>query len=415
MKPVIPNRSTGCMLVRWMILAGIVSVSHPLTSIAQTLPPIGPSSVTPIPDTVGANPGSGITLTSCPGCSSSPPSGTSYGPGILGYGKFGGPGGCPSCGDNGCGEGCGENGCTPGRQPCDTCEGQTRLTRLFCALHNALSCPDPCYEPQWTDPANASLFTPAVRPGTYMQFQWDSGVNLTQPDRGEYFWAAIGKRGPGKPETQVSYNELSLYAEVGTNRFSFFVNTPYINLNGAVNGGAGNIGDLTLGTKTMLVDSELLQMTFMLSTTLPTGDPGDGTGTGHVSLTPSLLWAIKLYPETYWQGQAGYVMPFGGTQGYESGVFIFNNSLNHVLCRPLKDTELIGTIETSGWTFTSGGYTDPISGLRVSGNNTTYFSMGPGLRLVISDKVDIGFGVEFALTQDHFASTLYRTQFRWRF
>jgi hypothetical protein len=402
-------------LTSWIVLAGIVLVCHPIGAFAQNSPAPGNPAVAPLTDNDGSTAGSGITLASCPGCSTLPPSNANNGPGLFGYGKFSGPSGCASCGDPGCGEGCGENGCIPGRQPCDTCEGQNRLTRLFCSLHNALVCPDPCYEPQWVNAANASLFTAAVRPGTYMQLQWDSGVNLTQPDRGEYFWAAIGKRGPGKPETSVSYNELSLYAEVGTNRFSFFVNTPYINLNGDVNGGAGNIGDLTLGTKTVLIDSDLLLTTFMLSTTIPTGNPSDGTGSGHVSLTPSLLWALKLYPDTYWQSQEGYVMPFGGTPGYQSGIFIFNNSLNHVLCHPLKDAELIGTIESSGYTFTSGGYTDPTTGMRVSGNNTTYFSMGPGLRFVWSDRIDIGFGVEFALTQDHFAQTLYRTQFRWRF
>jgi hypothetical protein len=415
MHPVILGGTGRCILIRGIVLAGIALASCPISGFAQSSPTSGIPTVAPIPDIAAPAAGTGITQVSCPGCSSLPPTGTNISPGLFGYGKFGGPSGCAACGDAGCGDGCGENGCIPGRQACDTCEGQNRLTRLFCSLHNALVCPDPCYEPQWVNAANASLFTAAVRPGTYMQLQWDSGVNLTQPDRGEYFWAAIGKRGPAKPETSVSYNELSFYAEVGTSRFSFFVNTPYINLNGDVNGGAGNIGDLTLGTKTVIFDSELLLSTFMLSTTIPTGNPSDGTGSGHVSLTPSLLWALKLYPETYWQGQVGYVMPFGGTQGYESGVFIFNNSLNHVLCRPLKDTELIGTIESSGYTFTSGGFTDPTTGMRVSGNNTTYFSMGPGLRFVWSDKIDIGFGVEFALTQDHFAQTLYRTQFRWRF
>lgn len=416
MNPLIRGRTGRRSLVRRIFLTAIVMVCCPVEGFAQTTTSTATPTVAPLFDFPGSAPGTGIIQASCPGCSSLPPTGQPYGPGIFGYGKFGETGGCgAACGDVGCGEGCGEGGCVPGRQPCDTCEGQTRLTRLFCALHNALSCPDPCYEPQWIDPANASLFTPAVRPGTYLQFQWDSGANLTQPDRAEYFWAAIGKRGPSKPETKVNYNELSLYAEVGTNKFSFFINTPYINLHGDENGGAGNFGDISIGTKAMIVDSELLQTTFQFMTTLPSGNPSDGTGNGVYSFEPSLIWAVKLYPETYWQSQVGFWMPVGGTPGYMGSVFIFNNSLNHVLCHPMKDTELIGTIESSGWSFTSGGYTDPNTGLRLSGNNTTYFNLGPGLRLVVSDKLDVGFGVEFALTQDHFASTLYRTQFRWRF
>ena len=412
MSPLISRGSIQIAVGRGFMLVLLMGCT-PLLGLAQI--PSGTPTVAPLTGLAGSTLDPQVMQISCPGCSSLPPPGTGSGPGIFGYGRLGEPAGCASCGDLGCGEGCGENGCIAGRQPCDTCEGQTRLTRLFCALHNALSCPDPCYEPQWIDAANASLFTPAVRPGTYMYFQWDSGANLTQPDRAEYFWAAIGHRGPAKPETKVNYNELSLYTEFGTNKFSFFVNTPYVNQHGDVNGGGGNFGDLSLGTKAVLVDSELLLTTFQLSTTLPTGNPSDGTGTGHVSLTPSLLWAIKLYPETYWQSQVGYWIPFGGTQGYEGGVFTFNNSLNHVLCRPMKDTELIGTIESSLWSFGSGGYTDAVTGLKMPGNNMTYFSMGPGLRCVITDKLDAGFGVEFALTQEHFASTLYRTQFRWRF
>ena len=46
---------------------------------------------------------------------------------------------------------------------------------------------------------------------------------------------------------------------------------------------------------------------------------------------------------------------------------------------------------------------------------TTYFYVGPGMRLAFCDKLDIGFGVQFAVTGDHFAQQLYRTELRWRF
>jgi hypothetical protein len=285
---------------------------------------------------------------------------------------------------------------------------------MFCAFRNALCCPDPCYEPRWVDAANAALFVPSVRPATYTRLRWDAGRNLTEPDRAEYFWAAIGQKGPGQPERRLNYNELSLYQEMGGDRFSFYINMPYRNQEGAVNGGFGGFGDLTLGTKTVLIDSELMLFTFQLGTTIPTGLSGHGLGTGHVSMEPSLLYAIKLYPETYWQGQLGYWIPISGTPGFAGGVLFYNNSLNHVICRPLRDTALIGTIETSGWTFTSGSFTDA-NGVVRPANDTTYFNLGPGLRLAFCDKLDIGFGVQFAVTGNHFAQQLYRTELRWRF
>ena len=45
----------------------------------------------------------------------------------------------------------------------------------------------------------------------------------------------------------------------------------------------------------------------------------------------------------------------------------------------------------------------------------TYFTVGPGLRFSVCNKVDFGFGVQFAVTNDHFANQLYRTELRWRF
>ena len=43
---------------------------------------------------------------------------------------------------------------------------------------------------------------------------------------------------------------------------------------------------------------------------------------------------------------------------------------------------------------------------------TTYITLGGGMRLVICDKFDIGFGSSFAVTENHLADQLYRTEFR---
>ena len=401
----------------WWSLAGrvlvpaIMVLAFPWVASAQA--PAQPAA--PVMNAVAIQPdgsSSEITLTSCTGCGSVPGGGPAYGPGIYGWGHKYGPAPCDlgGCGD----EGCGEAGCAAGYYGCDPCLGQHGLTRMFCAFRNALCCPDPCYEPRWVDAANAALFVPSVRPATYTRLRWDAGRNLIQPDRAEYFWAAIGKNGPGKPETRVNYNELSLYQEVGGPKFSFYINMPYRNQEGDVNGGSGGFGDLTIGTKTVLIDSELMLFTFQLGTTIPTGLSGKGLGTGHVSMDPSLLYAIKLFPETYWQGQLGYWIPISGTSGFAGSILFYNNALNHVICRPLRDTALIGTVETSGYTFTSGSFTDA-NGVVHSANDTTYFYVGPGLRLAFCDKLDIGFGVQFAVTGNRFAQQLYRTELRWRF
>jgi hypothetical protein len=321
---------------------------------------------------------------------------------------------CGGCGTAGCGscgsDGCGEAGCYPGRDGCTTCEGNTRLGRLFCAFHNALCCPDPCYKPRWNDAANAAFFTDHARTVTMTRLRWDAGRNLIDPDRSDYFY---GKGAfPGAPvPTRVDYNELRLYQEIGGDKFSLFIDLPYRQLTTNNRGGAGGIGDLEFGTRTMILDSELLQTTFQFKTRVPTGNPVRGVGTGSVSLEPSLINTVKLYNETYWQSQLAYWFAVGNGNG---SIFHWHNSFNRVLFRPLVDTALIGTFEFVGWTFTGGRFRDAAGVLRGS-NGDTYFTVGPGLRLAMCDKLDVGFGVQFAASDKHFAQRLYRTELRWRF
>lgn len=389
------------------LLAVVLAAGTPAAGFAQT-----PGQAVQIPSVAPVTVGPDITPASCNSCGLPPLQQVS--PGVYGYGKRYAGGGC---GPDGCADGdpgCGEAGCVPGRSPCVTCEGHNRVGRLFCAFHNALCCPDPCYEPRWVDAANAAFFVDSARPYSMTRLRWDAGRNMIQPDRAEYFWAAIGKKGPPKPETGLNYNELSLYVEAATERFSFFINTPYRNVDADVNGGSGGFGDLVLGTKSLFLDSELLQMTFQFTTSIPVGVAGRGIGVGHVNLVPSLLASVKLYPDTYWQSQLSYVIPVSGTPGFAGSVLEYRNALNHVLCRPLPDTALIGTIEGVGYTFTSGSFTDA-GGVVRSANDQTYFTLGPGLRLCICDKVDFGIGIQFAVTSFHFADQLYRTELRWRF
>jgi len=284
---------------------------------------------------------------------------------------------------------------------------------MACAFRNAINCPDPCYEPRWIPGQNASLFVDSARPVSQTRIRWDAGRNLLGPDRAEFFWAATGGRGPANAETRLNYNTLNIFTEAGTERFSFFVNMQFRSTETINNGNNGGFGDMSIGTKSVLVDSELILMSFQFSTFLPTGNAGLGTGVGHVSLEPALLSSIKLYTNTWLQSQFAYWIPLGGSVGRAGGVFQFHNSLNHTLFCPLPDLSLIGTFETQGYTFGGGSVTLP--GGAVASAGGTMFSVGPGLRLAFSDKLDFGFGMQFAVTQPRLANQLYRSELRWRF
>jgi hypothetical protein len=175
---------------------------------------------------------------------------------------------------------------------------------------------------------------------------------------------------------------------------------------------------MNVGTKSVLLDCELLLFTFQFRTFIPTGSPSTGTGTGHVSLEPSFLWALKLTQTTYFQGQLAYLTPIGGTHGVQSDMLWADLSLNQLLwqCGACNGVQLIGSAELSAYEFGGGGYTDPGTGLLLSARGVDdIVNIGPGLRLVVCNKIDFGVGSAFAVTRDRLAGSLIRAEFRWRF
>lgn len=350
-----------------------------------------------------------IQQTGCSSCGS--------GGGLLGLPRNDGPG----AGSGGCSS-CGGNPCIPGRKPCYPCEGQTVLGRFLCGLYECICCPDPCYDPRWLAIADSAFFVESVRPQTHQRIRWDHARNLVLPDRAEYFWPRADGLGLGpsplpfaRAETSVNYDEASLYTEVAASHIGIFFEMPYREMEGQVTGHASGFTDINLGTKTLIFDCELLQVSMIMRTCIPTGNFRKGLGTAHMSLEPSLVLGIRIGPETFLQGQIAEWIPLGGEPGYAGSVLHSHWSLNHVLCRPIHDVPLIGTLELNSWTFQDGGFTSPVLGSSQKASGVTYLSLGPGLRMVVCDRIDFGIGTAFALNDPHWASQLYRTEFRWRY
>jgi hypothetical protein len=346
-------------------------------------------------------------------------------------------GGCASCGSGGgplasdvhpappadaCACGIGGCGCVPGRNPCYCCDATTHMGRFFNAVYQCVCCPDPCYEPRWVAAANASFFTDPARPISQWRVRYDAGLGLQFPDRAEYFWARADGKGKGPPpvaphrgEGALDYDQLSLYTETAIKRFSFFVEIPYLSVSPNFDPYAAGFGNMNLGIKSLLCDSELMQLAFQFRTYIPIGNFLKGLGNGHVSLEPSLLMALKLAPDTYLQGQISELAPIGGDPLYQGSLLIHHLSLNQVLWRIMPDVPLIGTLEYNGLSFQSGRFTDPILGPFQKAGGFTFVSAGPGLRLVVCNRIDIGFGAAFAVNEPTYPRQLYRTEFRWRF
>ena len=246
---------------------------------------------------------------------------------------------CNSCG----------GGCAPGQRDCDPCTARTRVGRFAYGLYRALCCPDPCYEPKWLAIADSAFFVEAARPQTQQRLRWDAGLDAILPDRAEYFWARADGHGKGPSPTggylavrRLTYHELSLYTEVGSSGFSLFTEVPYRSLDPTGAPHAAGFADMNVGTKTLMFDCELLQLSFQFRTHIPMSNTMKGLGTGHVSLEPSLLVGLYLGPETYLQGQVAEWIPIAGDKDYAGAILHYHLSLNHVLWRPLSDVPLIG-------------------------------------------------------------------------
>jgi hypothetical protein len=325
------------------------------------------------------------------------------------------PASCSSCGmsPNGYSSygGCGGN-CVPGRTCHRSCESDSVCGRLFGGILEEICCPDPCYEPVWIPAANAAFFQDSPRPVTQTRIRWDSGINYTFPDTSEYFWAQTGGKGPANPSPSLRYNDLTLYQEIAAKGASAFVEMSYRSFDPLGNPGAAGFGDMNVGAKTVLLDRDLILVSMQMKTYIPVGNPTTGLGTGHVSLEPALLSALKLTPNTYLQTEIADWIPLGGTPGFAGSVFHYHFSLNHNICHQ-DFINVVGTMEFNGYTF-RGQYTDPTTGMPANLSGASYVNLGPGLRVQFCDKADIGVGMAFGLG-NHGPAQLYRTELRFRF
>jgi hypothetical protein len=331
--------------------------------------------------------------------------------------------------------GCTDGSCIPGRQPCSPSSTDCNtVLGAFCAnMYQELCCPDPCYQPKWVPAANASFFADYARPRTVTRLRYDNLENMLRPDRNQFWMQAVTPMNAGgitnKPNMRTVRNptarlqEVYLYQEVAGQRGSFFVETPYRQLNSNYQPTQAGFSDINFGIKSMFYDTELLQLSFQFRTYTPSGNAMAGLGTGHFSLDPSILGSLKLGPDTYFQAQVGNWIPLGGSiadgVNYSGGILYWLMSINQVLWSPRQDSPLIGTLEMDGWSFENGGYTNAVLGktpeIFMKGGGVSYFNIGPGIRQSICNKVDIGAALTWATTAEHWAEPWFRFEVRFLF
>ncbi|MEM9587908.1 MAG: hypothetical protein AAGA03_11570 [Planctomycetota bacterium] len=286
--------------------------------------------------------------------------------------------------------------------------------RLYGALKAALCGCDDCYRPQWHLVQSSSFWVDSARPQSRTRVRWDYGTNVILADRAEYFWARQGGRGPSAFTGQLDYHELSNYTETATGKFSTFIVTPYRSLYLGDDDHFAGFGDIQIGTKSMLVDTPLLQVTLQTTTTTPSASPSKGLGIGHVAIEPALLIGLALTERDYLQAQAAEWIPIGGDSAYEGALLRWGVAWNRIVWQEDQDNVITLNLDLVGWSFQDGSYTDPVLG-QVSANNETYFYIGPGARWLLCGKFEFGVGGILALSENHFAENMIRTDLTMRF
>jgi hypothetical protein len=209
-----------------------------------------------------------------------------------------------------------------------------------------------------------------------------------------------------------------MYNEVAIDRFSMWVAIPYVQMSSDTPfAEASGFGDISIGTKSLLLDCDLVQFSFGFNTYILSGNFLNGLGTGHVSLEPEFMGALKLTPTTYLEASAAYRIPIGGDSGFEGPVLQYHFSLNHLLwsCGSCNGIKLVGDIELNGYEILGGSYTSATGAVLSARSIGSIISIGPGVRLVVCDKIDFGIGSAFNITNDSMGDEMIRAEFRWRF
>jgi hypothetical protein len=339
---------------------------------------------------------------------------------------------------------CGGQNCVPGQKPCNPPANECNtVIGAFCqSLYECLCCPDPCYQPAWVPAANASFFADYARPRTVTRIRYDNLEDMTRPDRNQFFinQVALPRSNAVRiPPSRIfaRLQQVSLYQEAAGERGSFFVEYPYRQINESWAPTQAGFGDVNFGSKALLFDCEMLQVTFQMRTYMPSGNFKNNLGTGQFVVDPSILTSLKLSSTTYFQGQFGNWIPVGGPSSVNlsrqgsgtgtssdkmaGGVFYWLMSLNQVLWYATPDSPLIATLEMDGWSFENGGYTRgilPGQNYRrpADGGGVSYFNIGPGLRQSVCNRLDFGGAITWATnTTAHWAQPWFRFEVRFLF
>lgn len=243
------------------------------------------------------------------------------------------------------------------------------------------------------------------------------GQRMHLPDRAEYFWArTVDRRGPPRGEAVLNYQDLRLRLESGGKRFSAAFEVPFRAVDPRVNSNHAGLGDLQLIAKTVLLSGQDWLVTQYFGTHMPTGAPGMGLGTGHVSLEPGLLFRNKWRDDAWLHGELKFWFPLGADPQHGGQVVKFATGANRVWYDS-DSSAWIPSLELTTYSVLNGLARDA-SGNLLDIDGDLMFYITPGLHYAVDGRGDMGLfewgaAISFVTTRDRFTDATFICDVRW--
>ena len=227
------------------------------------------------------------------------------------------------------------------------------------------------------------------QPESDLRFQFNAIYHEKDPDRAEYFWGEIGVLGPKLPEPYVNWQSVDTSLQLASGKaFSLTTEIPLVLVDPVNNPNTAGLGDLSITTKTVLLNGSDWQITQFFRTYINTGDSMKGLGTGHVSLEPGFLFQYKWSPETYFHGEVKYWFPIGGDPAFGGQVLRYGFGVSHLLYE--NDTfAAMPTLEFVGYTVFDGMQSSP-TGIPQMIDTMGIINVEPGIRFASDTGGDLG-------------------------
>ncbi|MBL8799412.1 MAG: hypothetical protein JNM56_36355 [Planctomycetia bacterium] len=270
-------------------------------------------------------------------------------------------------------------------------------------------------------------------PQSQIRLRADAAYRNNRPDRAEFFYPKCGcfrgapapftdlsADGPPLPESEVDYQEFSLYMEYAfSQRLSAFVETPFRLINPVVNNNSAGLSDIIFGGKYAFVAEQDRYLTAQVKTFAPSGDSDRGLGTKHWSVEPGLLWYRKPSENLTLEGEMRLWVPFPLTDfagpvaryGIGAGYDIYK-------CNGVRITPVL---ELVGWTVLDGKTTVDDARVVADASGDTIINIKPGIRIGFggtdrtNERGSFYFGYGRALTGEFWYKEVVRAEFRLTF